>query len=432
MIDLSTALHDAARSGTARRPALAADPVLSRIRRRRTARVAVESTVGVAAAGAVALGAVQLAGLRTTPESPTPSAMVNPLPPDTAALAECGLPIQDPNPGADPTLGLSGTISSETIAARDELQVTVELVNGSDQAFVLEDPDRPTRSEPPVLVAVQDGVVVSQITDGLTGNLQPEIPAGGSHSYWFNGTLDPCDGGADTAGELPAGDYEMYAFQRLAVDSGTGTPALTLLGGPWRFTVVENGEEVEPTNEPEADTPPTLDSLVIGFDGLGQLAIGSTVPTDPAPTDLLRWDAEFCTGTEVPGRWLANYDDVVDADGERWQPFSVSTFEDHVIRINVQVAGPHTAEGIEVGSTLAELQSAYPALEKLRSAVDTGIPIDAWGLRDGETTLVFEIAANADTPEPYWQSADLDRVVAIVLVNGVPYGSESWFSELCG
>lgn len=71
-------------------------------------------------------------------------------------------------------------------------------------------------------------------------------------------------------------------------------------------------------------------------------------------------------------------------------------------------------------------------LEKLRSAVDTGIPIDAYGLRDDETTLLFEVSANADAPEPYWQPAELDRVVAIVVVSGVPYGGESWFSELCG
>lgn len=287
MFDLNTALHDAARSGTERRPDIAAGPVLTRIRRRRTARVAVGSTVGVAAAGAVALGVVQLAGMRGA--DPTPPASTAPAPAPT---------------------------------------------------------DEPT------------------------------------------------------------------------------TPAPT----------TPSDDPVEPTDEPTApaDTRPPLEDLVISLDGLGPLAIGSTVPATPAPTDLIRWDADFCAGTEVPGRWLTSYDDLIDADGKHWQPFSVSVFEDHVLRINVQVAGPHTAEGIEVGSTLAQLQAAYPGLEKVRSAVDTGIPIDAWGLRDGETTLVFEVSANGDTPEPYWQPDDLDRVVAIVLVDGVPYGQESWFSELCG
>lgn len=287
MFDLSTALHDAARSGTERRPALAAGPVLSRIRRRRTARVAVESTVGVAAAGAVALGAVQLAGMRSP--DPAPPASTAPAP-----------------------------------APTDE------------------------RTTPP-----------------------PTTPS-----------EDP----------------------------------------------------IEPTEEPTAatDTPPPLEDLVISLGGLGPLVIGASVPATPAPTDLIRWDADFCAGTEVPGRWLASYDDVIDADGKHWQPFSVSVFEDHVMRIDVQVAGPHTAEGIEVGSTLAQLQAAYPGLEKLRSAVDTGVPIDAYGLRNGETTLVFEVSANGDAPDPYWQPGELDRVVAIVLVSGIPYGQESWFSELCG
>lgn len=290
MLDLPTALHDAARSGTERRPGLATGPVLTRIRRRRTARVAVESTVGVAAVGAVALGAVQLAGMRGP----------DPAPPASTAPAPTDEPTTPPPTSASPT------------APGD-------------------DPVEPTE--------------------------EPTAPAG---------------------------------------------------------------------------TQPPLEDLVIGLDGLGPLAIGSTVPATPAPTDLIRWDADFCAGTEVPGRWLTSYDDVVDPDGKHWQPFSVSVFEDHVMRIDVQVAGPHTAEGIEVGSTLAQLQAAYPGLDKVRSAVDTGVPIDAWGLRDGETALVFEVSANADTPEPYWQSDELDRVVAVVLVRGVPYGQESWFSELCG
>lgn len=269
-LDLGRALHDAARSGTAHRPAIDAVPVLRRIRRRRTVRHAVEGTVGAAALGAVAFGAVQVADLRdplpVAPASPTPA----PSPPPS--------PTPPPTPSPTPT---------------------------------------PTPTPTP--------------------SLTPEAPV------------------------------------------------------------------VEPH--------PDLDELVLSPSGLGPLAVGVPPAGNPGAA-MIELDATRCEGFDdgSAARWVAaGYPDEV-VDGQPRDAFFVAASDEAVGRIDVLGSTPRTAEGIGVGSTLVELQAAYPQLE----GPHDGPVSRVWWLSGPTGTLVFETQGDADGLRPAGtpESIILVRVLA--------------------
>lgn len=78
-----------------------------------------------------------------------------------------------------------------------------------------------------------------------------------------------------------------------------------------------------------------------------------------------------------PDRWDANYPD---------SPFTVSVTSGAIDRIDVFSPEITTAEGIHIGSTLAELQAAYPSLE----AGSNGITSAVWWISDSSGFVVFE------------------------------------------
>ncbi len=411
MIDLTQALGQAAHAATSGRPDLAAGDVLRRIRRRRTVRLAAESGVGVAAAGAIAFAGVQLADRDepVPPATPTPTPTTTPTPTPTpeptapvvttAGELGCGLPlaaIEDPAGDTDVHLVLAP--EAPTVVAGGALDIAVTVVNGSEVAA-----PAPATDGPRLLVA-QGGAVVG----GLVGEPAPaavgQLAAGGSATATASWTTAACDGATATGAPLPAGTYEVYAAWELANGPGSGDVGTTgagttgagwtaVVGGPWRL-VVEPAADAE-----QPDPHPALAELVVSPSGLGPLAVGVPPEANPGAA-MIEWDADHCAselfeGTD-PGRWVpAGYDDDP-GRGDR-EPFGISLDDTgRVAWIDVRSDAPRTAEGVGLGTTLADLEAAYPDLQgPFQGAVS-----QVWWVENGDGILAFETQGEASGLQP--------------------------------
>ncbi|MEO7722514.1 MAG: hypothetical protein ABIS08_11445 [Pseudolysinimonas sp.] len=117
-----------------------------------------------------------------------------------------------------------------------------------------------------------------------------------------------------------------------------------------------------PTPSP-APTRPTLSSLTIGTEGLGDLVIGQQVPAGDPSLAIVRWDENACDGGSAPAAWVAAYPKVTPGPwGGPW-PFGINT--DGRARlapitfILVTAPGVGTEKGIRVGSTRDQVLAAY-------------------------------------------------------------------------
>lgn len=192
----------------------------------------------------------------------------------------------------------------------------------------------------------------------------------------------------------------------------------------------------EPPETPEssepavATAPPPLETLVVTAAGLGPLALGSTVPTEPSADDIIWLDGEACAGTDAPARWVAAYPDGSMANGSPGSPFDVLVMDGQVLRVEVLTAGPRTSGGIQVGSTLAELRAAHPEMALVPSGERA---IELWVVQDGPNSLVVEVSTNAAVAD-WWTDDEVGRVVSIVAMTGVPdqWYYPAWGGDFCG
>ncbi len=394
MIDLTQALGSAAHAATATRPTMAAGPVLQRIHRRRAVRIATESTVGVAAAGAVAFAGVQLAGRDepVPPATPTPSQTPTPSPTATSAplvtTADplgCGLPVPDlEDPAGDGDVHLDLQPGTFTLVDGSPVDLALSLVNGSAVDA------GPTGPGPRVLLA-RDGVVVGGLTAATTVAAGQPLDAGAVVTASGSWTAAACDGGDLGAAGLAPGAYDLYGAWALGGDAAADGGAVEgiVVGGPWAVTV-----------EAAADPHPALADLVVSTSGLGPLTIGLPPETNPGAA-MITWDPDYCAEIVEPGaeagRWVeTGYEDDPDR-GEIGSPFSVAVDDAGRIGwIDVRSPGPRTVEGVGVGTTLDALQAAYPAL----SGPFDGPVSRVWWVEDAAGILVFETQGDEDGLQP--------------------------------
>ena len=119
-----------------------------------------------------------------------------------------------------------------------------------------------------------------------------------------------------------------------------------------------------PTPAPTTTTPtipPTAGQLVVAPGKISAAEVGMT-QAQAAATGLFDSDVKLGNdGCQVvtPLRWKKSYGNAVD----------VATDESKTIRsMGILAAGPKTAEGIGIGSTLAEVRSAYAGLTPVGDA----------------------------------------------------------------
>jgi hypothetical protein len=166
-----------------------------------------------------------------------------------------------------------------------------------------------------------------------------------------------------------------------------------------------------------AATKPTLDQLVVSPEGLGELHVGSAVPTEPDALALVLYNATHCAdlglgmgpGTPGAGAWMPTYPDGPGTLGSM-QPFDIgpSAARDSAIAaIDVWSPVLHTAAGIHVGATVAQLHAAYGSALTVNHAVNS----DVYVLAGAHGKLLFE-TANHDASDPTnWTAAQVNTVV---------------------
>jgi len=143
---------------------------------------------------------------------------------------------------------------------------------------------------------------------------------------------------------------------------------------------------------------PTLSQLVVSPDGLGYLVLGAPVPSKPATTAIVAFNATKCvapaegiTATSPgAGAWLPTY-----PTGLTWSgsgiPFDlgpVAASTDPVSQIEIWSPDLKTAKGIGAGSTVAQLEAAYGPSLALNSAPNS----DVYVLTGAHSKLLFEVA----------------------------------------
>lgn len=269
--DLARALHDAVddgpgpRTGTGPVGTLSDDRdvvghLASRIRRRRAVRAGVRGGVGLATAGAVAIVGGQIAGRRGLGDAlpaAVPGAEPGTCGSDVAALG--------PSTGTD-AIGIAavGTAWSDGASWTVDSSADLGVLRGRELSTVVTAGAPEGGSAGPVfLVVTHDGTVVSDlppVTD-LTGTATLTVGAEGATSWvslgedarlTFTGGLGGVPNsssaatealvtctvpGADTSdAPLPAGDYEVYAYQDTVSSVGVTERRVE---GPWSLTLLD-------------------------------------------------------------------------------------------------------------------------------------------------------------------------------------------------
>lgn len=177
---------------------------------------------------------------------------------------------------------------------------------------------------------------------------------------------------------------------------------------------------------PSVDARPAADTLVLSTAGLGPLTIGLAPEMNPGAAMIVFHPNECADQSDPtgrgPGRWVANYPPFVDAEGNEHPQFWVDANEtDGVYWIDVIDPEIQTTTGIRVGSTLADLQAAYPELV----AGTPGPTSQPWWVSEPAGTLNFEVS-DGQSPgtapgvviihvqgpgtNPDWTSANTDLV----------------------
>ena len=216
----------------------------------------------------------------------------------------------------------------------------------------------------------------------------------------------------------------MSRIRGLSVVAIVGISALLLTGcdqGGDTGPAAAPSESPTPTETAAAPDPskPLLEDLTLTTEGLGELKIGLTPPSDNPKVNLAVYDENACKAEGLPGIWKATYPDIDEGFGPL-APFAIQTNGDALRRIDINTAKIFTDTGIHIGSSLDEVLGVYSGgPDQVVNHADVS---DVYVIKGTNGQLQFEVAV--DRIPDYWDDAVLNTVVFLsaIDINAEPFG----------
>lgn len=179
-----------------------------------------------------------------------------------------------------------------------------------------------------------------------------------------------------------------------AVGPAAGGPSASATPTPSRTPNATPTPTPTASEAPVAEvTRPSLSDLVITVDGLGPLEYGQAPPDGDPETDVLVYDDDYCNvNGVVSGTWIPPYPGVPSVFRAEEAPFIVSVQDGVIEEIAVVSPDIATDRGVRVGSTLAEVQAAYP--DAYDGAPDTN-DVALYTIEGPDSRLVMELLLGA-------------------------------------
>lgn len=209
----------------------------------------------------------------------------------------------------------------------------------------------------------------------------------------------------------------------LGIGVGSGAVALGMVPQPFTAAPAPSPTVTEPpqtptkssapvVNEPTATPTPTptrkpfaLDdpsTWTISSGEVGPVALGGATAAELDDLDAAytRITDEFCPNPNVffYGRGAEQSITITQVDGK---VFGITVGRNEAPD-EPRGSGPTTAEGLGVGSTLAQLKAAYPGLEHQDSGDAYGLPM--WTLDDGGRYITFVLSSDDGLVNVVWIS----------------------------